>query len=65
MIFRKNLNFRIQRKLNLIIIVEFSTAQKVKKANRTDKLLKNLRKQTLNNENSEYLMKDDLLYRKN
>ena len=65
MIFRKNLNFRIQRKLNLTVIVKFSTVQKVEKANRTDKLLKNLRKQALNNENSEYLMKNDLLYRKN
>ena len=65
MIFRKNLDFRIQKELNLAVIIKFSTVQKVKKANRTDKLLKNLRKQALNNEDSKYLMKDGLLYRKN
>ena len=64
MIFRKNLNFRIQRELNLTVIVKFSAVQKIEKANRTDKLLKDLRKQALNKEDSEYLMKNNLLYRK-
>ena len=64
MILRKNLNLRIQKELNLTVIVKFSAVQKIEKANRTDKLLKNLRKQTLNEEDSEYLMKNDLLYRK-
>ena len=64
MIFRKNLNLRIQRELNLTAIVKFSTVQKIEKANRTDKLLKNLRRQTLNENNSEYSVEDKLLYRK-
>ena len=45
--------------------MKFSIVQKIKKANRTDKLLKNLKRQTLNKENSEYSVKDDLLYKKN
>ena len=65
MILRKNLNLRIQRELNLTVIVKFSTVRKVEKANRTNKSLKNLRKQTLNNKNSEYSIENNLLYRKN
>ena len=64
MILRKNLNSRIQRELNLIVIVKFSIVQKIEEANRINELLKNLRKQTLNEEDSEYSVEDDLLYRK-
>ena len=64
MILRKNLDLRIQRKLNLTVIVEFSTAQEIEKANRINKLLKDLRRQALNKDDSEYSVKDRLLYRK-
>ena len=47
-----------------MIIVKFSTAQEIEKANKTDKLLKNLRKQALKKDNSEYSVENDLLYRK-
>ena len=36
----------------------------MKKANKTNKLLKNLRKQALKKDNSEYSVEDSLLYRK-
>ena len=65
MILRKNLDSRIQRKLNLTDIVKFSTVQKIEKTNRTDDFLKDLKRQTLNKIDLKYFLKDSLLYRKN